>query len=92
MKKTLTVLMSFIMMICCVSCSENNLTESLTNITDGVITPTLPENFYLDYLYYEDDGTSSDIFMARVDGDFFYWTDADTTMHYFRQNGDKWDE
>ena len=92
MKKALTVLMCFVMMICCVSCSENNLTESLTNIKDGVITPTLPENFYLDYLYYEDDGTSTDIIMARVDGDFFYWTDADTTMHYFRQNGDKWDE
>lgn len=92
MKKVLSIAISLVMALSFVSCGENGLTESLTNITDGVLTPTLPENFYLDYLYYEEDGTSTDMIMARVNGDFFYWTDADTTMHYFRQNNGKWDE
>ena len=81
MKKLLSIITAITIALCCSSCGE-----------EITVTTNMPENYYVDYLFYEQDGSSTNMRIAKIDGEFFCWNDADVTMHYYHKNGDKYEE
>lgn len=88
MKKTVCALLAALLCLSFVSCGDNGLTESLTNISDSKLTPTLPENYMINFL----DDESTNIIVAKVGDEFFHWCDEDTVMHYYHKTDSGWDE
>ena len=92
MKKIFAICLAVAMCLCVASCGADTSkikVETPIDIDDKeVLTPHIEGNYRIDF----EDEEFANYVVARVGEEYFYWTNRDTTMHYYHKTANGWDE